>query len=155
MTISRSLTYSLGILATAMTIAWASSPARRYLLATEVSPPFSEGCLPPGRIATDISAELISLMSRSDDLANKILASRGVLRVPTTQIAVVSDTTLCRRAANAYSSVEQLPATNRLVYTIRAGIRYLVLDPSVTAGEWKRGVTFDSSFTQVVGKFRY
>jgi len=116
---------------------------------------YAAGCLPADRIPTSIQAELIRLMARTDDLSNKVLASWGVARVPTNQISIISDTTACRRASNAYSAAMQLAPEDRLVYTVHAGIRYLVIDPTITAGEWKRGVTFDSSFTQVVARFGY
>ena len=84
-----------------------------------------------------MQAELIRLMGRTDSLSNKILSSRGVVRVLTGEIVIVSDTTTCRRATDAYSTAIQIPSNNRLVYAVRAGVRYLVIDPSYKAGEWR------------------
>ena len=95
------------------------------------------------------------MMGRTDSLSNKILASRAVTRVPTTEIAIVTDTITCRRAADAYSAAIQIPSSNRTVYTVRAGIRYVVIDPSYKLGEWKLAITFDSSFTDVKARFGY
>ena len=116
---------------------------------------YEGSCLPPERIPTTIQADLVRLMGRTDSLSNKILFSRGVARVPTTQIHIVSDTTTCRRAADAYSAAIHVPSGNRTVYAVRAGIRYVVIDPSYKVGEWKLAITFDSSFTEVKAKFGY
>lgn len=113
------------------------------------------GCLPPDTLASDLRDELIDLMGRSDQLADTILAAEGVARVPASQIVIVSDTTLCRRASNAYSAAVQESDEDRKVHAIRAGIRYLVMDPSHHAGSYKVGVTFDSSFSQTVSTFLY
>jgi hypothetical protein len=75
--------------------------------------------------------------------------------VVTSQIAIVADTTTCRRAANAYSTAVAIPDENRLVHTVRAGIRYVVIDPTHHSGDYRVGVTFDSSFTQILSKFAY
>jgi hypothetical protein len=103
----------------------------------------------------DFEDELIALMGRSDALADTILLAEGVSRVGTSQIAIIADTTSCRRAADAYSSAVAIPDSNRMVHTIKVGIRYVVIDPSHYAGSYKVGVTFDSSFTQTLSKFAY
>lgn len=113
------------------------------------------GCLPQDSFALDLKDELVSLMGRTDALSDTTLAAEGVARVATSQIAVVADTTTCARAANAYSAAIEVPDGNRLVHAIRTGIRYVVIDPSYHSGSYRVGVTFDSSFTQIVSKFGY
>lgn len=143
----------LAALALGIVIASTSSyAAPSAFLALPVSN-YEGSCLPPERIPTMIQADLVRLMARTDSLSNKILISRGVVRVPTTQILIVSDTTTCRRAADAYSAAIDIPSSNRTVYAVRAGIRYVVIDPSYRLGEWKLAITFDSSFTEVKAKF--
>lgn len=117
--------------------------------------PVSPGCHPIDSIAYGIRDELIDVMGRSDALANGILSWTGVVRVAPTQIAIVSDAVTCGRAAEAYSVAIETPVPDRHVHAIRAGIRYVVIDPTSRAGEYMIGVTFDSSFTQVHEKFAY
>jgi len=115
------------------------------------------GCLPQDSIALDIRDGLIDLMGRSSALSDSILKHQGVIRVPTSQILVVSDTTTCRRAAQAYSGRIAATDSNRLVDVVKAGIRYVVIDPGFTtdSSEWKTAITFDSSFTQTFKRFGY
>lgn len=113
------------------------------------------GCLPQDSLAIDLKDELVQLMGRTDAMADTLLAIEGITRVATTQIAIVVDSATCARAANAYSTSVSLPDPNRLVHAIRAGIRYLVMDPTFRNGPHKVGITFDSSFTQKISSFIY
>jgi hypothetical protein len=113
------------------------------------------GCLAQDSFAIDLKDELVGLMGRTDALSDTTLAAEGVTRVVTSQIAIVADTTICRRAANAYSTAIEVPDENRLVHSVRVGIRYVVIDPSHHSGSYRVGVTFDSSFTQIHTKFAY
>ena len=127
-------------------------PKRRFVIAA--SPP---GCLPQDSIALDIRDELIDLMGRSSKLSDSILKHEGITRVPTSQISIVSDTLTCRRAAQAYSGSISAADSNRLVDVVKAGIRFVVIDPAVTSdsSEWKTAITFDSSFTHSFMRFQY
>jgi hypothetical protein len=130
----------------------------QYVIA---APLFSPGCRTTtgtDSIAVDVKDALVYLVETSaitDPMTDTALAAYGVLRVPSSQIAIVSDTTTCRRAADAYSVAIGIPDENRLVHAIKAGTRYVVIDPSYTPSVYKTGITFDSSFTQVISKFAY
>lgn len=113
------------------------------------------GCAPLDSLAIDLKDELVELMGRTDAMADTLLAIEGIARVPTTEISIVSDQTTCARAADAYGTYVSVSDPNRLVHAIRAGIRYLVMDPVYRNGPHKLGVTFDSSFTQKLASFNY
>ena len=110
-------------------------------------------CLPGDRIEYNLRNELVSAMGRTDKFAELSISTLGVLRVATDQVASVSDTTTCRRAGDAYSTAVGVPQAGRPVHVIRAGMRYVVVDPQFNPGHRIIGVTFDSSFTQVHRKF--
>ena len=105
----------------------------------------------------DIRDGLIDLMGRSSALSDSILKHQGITRVLTSQIRIVSDTTICRRAAQAYSASIVAADSNRLVDVVKAGLRYVVIDPAFTtdSSEWKTAITFDSSFTKTFRRFGY
>lgn len=106
----------------------------------------------------DLKDELIDLVQTApttDFFSDTVLAVYGVARVAASQIAIVSDSTTCSRAANAYSNAISVSDPNRLVHAIKAGIRYVVIDPSYTPSPYKIGITFDSSFTQTIATFAY
>lgn len=124
-------------------------------LSNQSHSPTGRGCLPPDSTAFDLREELIALMGRTDPLADTILSAEGVVRVPTSEITLVFDSTLCRRAADAYNAAESRRDTNRKVHVVKAGIRFVVLDPANRAGEYETGITFDSSFIHTLSKFAY
>jgi hypothetical protein len=76
--------------------------------------------------------------------------------VSVSQIAVVSDTTKCRRAVNAYNTA-LLPdsAVSASVYLFSYGpTRYIAVDTSRHAGEWDMHIVFDTSFSSPLQIFR-
>jgi hypothetical protein len=72
-----------------------------------------------------------------------------------TQIVLVSDTTVCRRAVNKYNAVladSGDTRTSASAAVVKWGpTRYAVSDSARTVGEWIFEVIVDSSFTQVFG----
>jgi hypothetical protein len=115
--------------------------------------------LPSCRSADGISWNLregvIGAMTQTGSAEDVVISWLGLVRVPASQVAAVSDTLTCRRAAEAYSGALALPDSDRQVHVIRAGIRYMVIDPTLKGGGRLAGVTFDSSFTQVYIVFAY
>ena len=72
--------------------------------------------------------------------------------IPVSQITIVTDTTVCRRALNAYNaivtrgSLHAATTANVLQY---GSTRYIAGDPSQTAGEWTHEAVVDSSFQKI------
>lgn len=145
----------LFVLGLVTAISFAASAMRFQSTERGDSSSFVAGCLVPDSTVIRLRDGLVTLMGRSGALADTMLSVKGVVRVATSQISIVSDTTVCRRAANAYSYAIAATDSNRSVHAVKAGIRYVVLDPSITGGEYKLGITFDSSFTQTLSKFGY
>ncbi len=75
---------------------------------------------------------------------------------PVAQIRLVTDTTKCRRAVNAYNAA-LLPdtAVSVSVYLYSFGAaRYVAVDTTRHAGEWDLHVVFDTSFSAPLRIFR-
>lgn len=116
----------------------------------------SLGCRLSDGVAYNLRNTIASAMSRTDTTSNIVIASYGIVRVSSTQVVAVSDTTTCRRAAEAYNAAINSTDPDRQVHTIRAGIRYVVIDPTYGASSgYLTGVTVDSAFAQVYKKFSY
>lgn len=70
--------------------------------------------------------------------------------LPADSVTILSDTTLCRRAAVALGRNLRVPDTTtlRTGSVIRAGAtRYVVTDPTLHTGEWGRHFVLDSALT--------
>lgn len=115
-----------------------------------------QACRAPDTYSYNLKAELESAMASTHPFSNVLLTSRGVVRVSASQVVLVTDTAICRRAAAAFGTTMNDANPDRQVHAVRVGIRYAVIDPDFqsTAG-WRVGVTFDSSFTQTYIKFAY
>ena len=77
----------------------------------------------------------------------------GLPTVPVSQITIVTDTTVCRRAVNAFNTIfarSHLPPFTG-VNTIRYGTtRYILGNESgPTSGEWRYEAIVDTSFSKV------
>jgi len=117
---------------------------------------FVSACRAPDKYSSNLKGGLEAAMSSSHPFSDILLKSRGVVRVAASQVALVTDTAICRRAAAAFGTVVNASSPDRQVHAVRAGIRYAVIDPDFEPGfGWRTGVTFDSSFTQVHIKFAY
>ena len=78
----------------------------------------------------------------------------GLLGIDSNQVTLVSDTTICRAAVNAYNTA-MLPDTlaSSAVDVVKYGTtRYVVADSARVGGEWTTNIVFDALFTQVLGK---
>lgn len=70
--------------------------------------------------------------------------------VDSNTVVLVSDTTTCRLAWNAYNRVTtsvHSTDTAQQVDVIHFGNRYVVTDRVKRAGEWEAHTTYDSTFT--------
>jgi len=78
--------------------------------------------------------------------------SLGLPSISVSQLTLVNDTTVCRRAVTAYNSIlsdDLLPASPS-VNVIRYGsTRYIIGDPAHVIGEWKHETVVDTSFVEI------
>ena len=116
---------------------------------------WTPGCRVADGFSWNFREDILRAMSQTNSATDRLIASTGLVRVPVSQVAYVTDPTTCERAANAYSAALSLPDSTRQVHAVKAGIRFLVIDPSLNEGGYRSGVTFDSSFTQVYKIFAY
>ena len=90
----------------------------------------------------------------SDSSANNYRASMGLFAVDSSQVLLVSDTTVCRTALNAYNAALSPDSVQSVaIDVIKYGTtRYIVAD-SARAGrsEWTPTVVFSTAF-QVIAK---
>ena len=89
-----------------------------------------------------------SLMRRKDAVAERTLKTYNVERVKRRDVKPVTDPVLCERAAIAYGRVLRDESSDRKVHILRVGDRYIVSDPDYQPDDFKRAVTFDSTFTK-------
>lgn len=109
-------------------------------------------CLPP----TDASAGMLVRYQFVDTTTDKLQItwrqSLGLPAIAVSQITLVNDTTVCRRAVTAYNSIlmDDRLAASTSVNLIRYGsTRYIIGDPMHIVGEWKHETVVDTSFVEI------
>jgi hypothetical protein len=88
------------------------------------------------------------IMRRKDAKAEKTLEVYRVNRVKPIDVRPVSDLEICNRAAVAYGRALNQPSSDRKVHILRVGDRFIVMDPDYQPDEYRRAMTFDSSFSK-------
>ena len=112
---------------------------------------------PPCRTADSTSSDmqhlyrLIAVQTDSLSTSDRQQAALPA-NIDSTTVQLVSDSTTCRLAFNAYSSVVHTPPTVQPIDLIRFGNRYVVTDHVLRAGEWAAHITFDSTFSSTLAK---
>jgi hypothetical protein len=90
----------------------------------------------------------------SDSSANNYRQGLGLSALDSNQVTLVSDTTTCRSAVNAYNNAlapDSLQST--AVDVVKYGTtRYIVADSSRARSEWTPAVVFNATFTQVIAQ---
>jgi len=105
-------------------------------------------CAPSNTVLAQDLASLFKWMMEGDDSSRVGARTRAAIpKVDSATVTFVSDTTLCRTAATAYTSALQDTTATRSVHVIKIGNRYIVLDPFKWAGQLTPAVTFDSTFS--------
>ena len=92
----------------------------------------------------------MSLMRRKDSKAERTLKVYNVDRVKSREVKPVTDPVACERGAIAYGRVLQDNDPDRKVHILRVGDRYIVMDPDYQPDDYRRAVTFDSTFTRAL-----
>lgn len=92
----------------------------------------------------------MSLMRRKDAIAERTLAVYNVARVKSREVRPVRDPVVCARAAAAYNLAVRDDSPDRQVHILKVGDRFIVMDPDYRPDEYRRAVTFDSTFTNAL-----
>ena len=111
----------------------------------------------PCRAADAQSDDMVSLyqyIATSSDADNTAWrTTAGLSAVSLSQVVLLNDTTLCRRAVNAYNAA--MPsAQSTEVFLVKYGTtRYVMQDPAHNAGEYELHLITDSAFVKVSGPY--
>ena len=111
---------------------------------------------PPCPAATGGAGGMLESYQFADtttDVSMKIWRqSLGLPVIPVSEIGMVNDMTVCKRALNAYNAIVARGSLHAAttVNVLRYGsTRYIVSDPSQTVGEWIHEAVVDSSFQKI------
>lgn len=108
------------------------------------------GCVKSAAGARYNQRLFVSIMRRTDRIAERTLAVYNVARVKSREVRPVTDAGVCARAAVAYGKVFSEDAPDRKVHILRVGERYIVMDPDYLPDPYHRAVTFDSTFSRAL-----
>jgi hypothetical protein len=121
-----------------------------FFVALPTAPITAQSCQPADSLSSDMIDELNSLMAPTDTVV------RGSLQLPsvaTSQIALVTDQTVCMRAWQAVDSTVRAtnpsaPANSapRPLYVVTVGTYWAVVDPRAHVGEWFPMYFFDPAW---------
>ncbi len=132
---------------------YGSGASRSVLAATTLQ---QATCLTSGVAVNVTLSYLKRLVSDTDSVTARGRQLFDIPQVPDSAVALVSDTTACRRAADAYGRnlvpPDTAPDHTMLVVTV-GPTRYVVADPRDTAGEFAVHMVFDTSFSTVLAQF--
>jgi hypothetical protein len=115
----------------------------------------ASACLAPGAFSQNLVRYMDTLVTSTDSDLVSTRIRYGLPAVSPSAVSLVSDTTLCRTYANAYSADinPTSPMVGRRVYVVQVGSnRFVVADPTYQGGEWTGYTVFDSSQT-VIARF--
>lgn len=110
------------------------------------------GCEPSGGLSLAVRGFARKFVA--DTTAGGV-ASRARLKMPQmarAAAAVVSDDSLCKRAASLINGERRTPNAARMVFLIQAGNFYFVEDTSVHAGEWRPVYVLNKDMSKVLDK---
>jgi hypothetical protein len=106
----------------------------------------------PGCRATDENAEgfrdyAVQLATEQSPEMIQTRQTYGIVAVPETEVQIVTDRQTCAAAARKYKhALGEHGKSDRLVYVVRIGERYVVYDPDEKAGEFTVHMVFDKHF---------
>lgn len=97
--------------------------------------------------------DMYQFADTTTDVSMKIWRqSVGLSVVPVSQIMLVSDTTVCRRAVTAYNArltADSLPQSTTVNVIGYGATRYIIGDPTHIVGEWRHELVVDSAFSRI------
>jgi hypothetical protein len=108
-------------------------------------------CLDPDDAASRFLGRFRHMMMQRDSLYTRLLNSLNLTRVPADELTIITDPAVCTVAATAYARERKVSIAH--VHILKAGDRFLVMDPAMNAGEWKIVLVFDSTFNKSLATF--
>lgn len=108
----------------------------------------STACMPPSGYADDFRSYIVTLATSTDSVDQAVRTSNDIPAISdTTQIAFVTDSTVCATAAAAHAQAAQQSGAPLPVYVLRVGpTRYIVFNGQ-SAGEFFTYYVFDDRFS--------
>lgn len=140
--LSQTVTRLLGSIAVA---------APLWLHSSEAFAQSTSACRAADSISTKLQADIVEIVTASDSVGMAFRDSLGLPAVPTSDVALVSNSKTCQSAAQAYRSnaIENKASLSDRVYVFSVGrTRFVVLDPAyypVVVGDRIR-MTFTSKW---------
>lgn len=108
-------------------------------------------CRTQGTPSADMLSRYQYIAQATNSLTTRWRSKIGLSSVPSAQVVIVSDTTTCRRAVNAYNAA-LIPDTliSSQVDVVKYGTtRYIVADSARIDGEWTPHIVFDTAFAVI------
>ena len=109
-------------------------------------------CIDSSGVVAEMIAHLADFATTTDSLKLAMRSGASLGPVLATDVVLVSDTTLCRRASEVFRHARFNTDTGPLlqVYLIRYGTSRYVGSTLELAGEWTPWTVFDTSFVPIV-----
>jgi hypothetical protein len=121
----------------------AQAPTHDAALTTHFS---GSACLGPDATSAGLIADYLNLQHATDSIDAAFRMGRQIVSVPDTAVALVTDTTKCRRAITVYNHQDSVHhALSTSLYLVRSGKQYVATDPLGRAGEYTTHVVLDST----------
>lgn len=118
-----------------------ASPSRGVLDAQEA------GCRPTDEHVQGLREYALQLATEQSADMDSLRTRYGIVRVDASQVEIVSDARTCASAARKFKhELGEHGKSDRQVYVVRVGERYIVSDPTAKAGEFEVHMVFDKHF---------
>ncbi len=105
------------------------------------------GCRPTDEHVEGLKEYALQLATEQGADMDTLRARYGIARVDAAQVEIVSDAKTCAAAARKFKhELGERGRSDRQVYVVRVGDRYIVSDPTATAGEFEVHMVFDRHF---------
>ena len=107
---------------------------------------------PSSQRALDLKHLVGVMVSQSDTVAANERARFSLPLLAASQVTMVTDTTVCRAASNAYDGVASMEPVDKPVVVLALGTQRLVIK-DYRFGEWLLAILFNSNFTTMITRF--
>lgn len=118
--------------------------------------PTVAGCLPP--TFAGVFLQNVRAIASGDYPYAEVRERAHMPRTPRADVQLVQDSTLCAAAAAAYDRelvrLEHTVPRLRTVHVVKVGVSgYVIVDPTVQAGEWTPAIFVDPSMTRFIANW--
>lgn len=105
------------------------------------------GCRPTDETAEGLREYALQLATEQSTEMDSTRQRYGLVVVPESEVEIVSDPRICASAARKFKhGLGEHGKSDRQVYIVRIGERYIVSDPTAKAGEFDVHMVFDKHF---------